>query len=301
MEQKNLNILLVEDNPGDVFYFKEIFKKAEKSGSISRSFSLKAVSSVDGAVKLTRNTFDAILYGMDIEDIGRVVMEFPDTPVIAFAKTGSDAEAIESVKKGAQDCLTRKDISVGRLVCSIENSIYRHSALVSMRKYALVDNLTGLYNRHGFFTLADQQLFHASRKKRKVALFYIDLDGMKAINDSYGHSEGDAALIEATEVLKTTFRKSDIIARLGGDEFAVLALETDDSNINNIVSRLKSNVEVVNSRNKREHGLSLSIGTATYDYKNPIELEKLMNKADASMYSEKFSKKSLLNSKKVAV
>ena len=84
---------------------------------------------------------------------------------------------------------------------------------------SLHDELTGLYNRRGFITLAEQQLKIADRMKTSILLLFGDLDGMKFINDTFGHQEGNQALIDTTNILKDTFRGSDILARVGGDEF----------------------------------------------------------------------------------
>src|SRR5712664_463698 len=90
---------------------------------------------------------------------------------------------------------------------------------------ALTDELTGLYNRRGFMAVAERQLKLGRRSGRGMLLFVMDVDRMKHINDSFGHSEGDRALKRTADALEETFRDSDVVARLGGDEFAVLAIE----------------------------------------------------------------------------
>lgn len=154
------------------------------------------------------------------------------------------------------------------------------------RKLSLTDELTGLYNRRGFLTLAIQQLKMANRFNGEVCLFYMDLDDLKLINDRFGHKEGDVALIEISNVLKRTFRESDIIARIGGDEFAVLAIGTTDS-CEEIVSRLETNLKVANTLVERGYALSLSIGTSHCNPQNPISIEELLIQADKAMYEKK--------------
>lgn len=92
------------------------------------------------------------------------------------------------------------------------------------------DELTGLYNRRGFITLARQQLKIASRMNKGMLLLFADFDELKRINDIFGHKAGDRALLGVSDILKGIFRESDIIARIGGDEFVVLAVETEDVN-----------------------------------------------------------------------
>lgn len=152
------------------------------------------------------------------------------------------------------------------------------------------DELTDLYNRRGFLTLAEQQLKMANRLKRGISLVFADLDGMKKINDTLGHKEGDSALIDTSNILKKTFRESDIIARIGGDEFAVLAVETHDVSIEVFIARLKSNLEAHNVEELHHYKLSLSIGFSCYDPDNPCSIEKLLALADTNMYEQKRKK-----------
>ncbi|HEY0971402.1 MAG TPA: two-component regulator propeller domain-containing protein [Gemmatimonadales bacterium] len=91
-----------------------------------------------------------------------------------------------------------------------------------LRTMSLRDDLTGLYNRRGLLTLAEQQVRVASRDRRGFVLLFADLDGLKGINDTHGHAAGDRAITDAAALLRETFREADIIARLGGDEFVVL-------------------------------------------------------------------------------
>jgi diguanylate cyclase (GGDEF)-like protein len=149
------------------------------------------------------------------------------------------------------------------------------------------DELTGLYNRRGFFTLAEQQFRMAKRLKTKILLVSADVNGLKWINDNLGHHEGDKALIEAAEVLRESYRESDIIARVGGDEFVVLVAEGNDINRDVLTSRLRENLDIHQSRQSRTYELSISVGTVQFDPENPASLEELMISADQLMYQHK--------------
>jgi diguanylate cyclase (GGDEF)-like protein len=122
-------------------------------------------------------------------------------------------------------------------------------------------------------------------------LFFADLDLLKQINDTLGHEEGDRALIEAADVLKETFRVSDIIARLGGDEFAVLAINTDGVNSEVFPDRLQQLIEIRNNQVDRRYKLSISIGCSHYDPENPCSIDDLLLRADKQMYEKKQRKK----------
>ncbi len=153
------------------------------------------------------------------------------------------------------------------------------------------DPLTGLRNRRGFLSLTEQQLKVSDRAKKRLILFFADLDGLKEINDTLGHEEGDKALIEAASVFKEAFRSSDIIARMGGDEFAVLAIDTEEINPVIISNRLQNRIETHNNQPNRKYMLSISTGYSFYDPENPSSIDELMAGADKMMYEQKKSKK----------
>jgi diguanylate cyclase (GGDEF)-like protein/PAS domain S-box-containing protein len=161
----------------------------------------------------------------------------------------------------------------------------------ALRALSLTDELTGLYNRRGFFTLTDQILKLARRQKKGIFMLYADIDNLKEINDTFGHKEGDIALIETADILKKNYRESDIIARIGGDEFVIIPIGTTGDNIDIITSRFQKSIEIYNSKNKREYNLSLSYGLAYYDPENPCSIDELLTQADKTMYEHKRYKK----------
>ena len=127
-----------------------------------------------------------------------------------------------------------------------------------------------------------------------MQLYFADLDGLKWINDTLGHDEGDKALIEAAAVFKETFRTSDIIARLGGDEYAVLAVDINEANSEIFTARLQSLIDTRNNQENRKYKLSISVGCSYYDPENPCSIDELMASADKLMYEQKQNKKNLL-------
>jgi diguanylate cyclase (GGDEF)-like protein len=167
----------------------------------------------------------------------------------------------------------------------------RKSMEEKVHNLSITDQLTGLNNRRGFLSLAGQQLKLSSRTKSGMLLFFADLDLLKQINDTLGHEEGDKALIEAADVLKETFRTSDIIARLGGDEFAVLAINTVGVNSEVFSDRLEQLIEIRNKQEDRQYKLSISIGCSHYDPENPCSIDDLLLRADKLMYEQKQRRK----------
>jgi diguanylate cyclase (GGDEF)-like protein/PAS domain S-box-containing protein len=183
------------------------------------------------------------------------------------------------------------DGSFGGYICSCYDIQDRKTIEKSLEIMSTTDELTGLLNRRGFFTLARQQVRLANRNSQKLLLFYMDLDGLKRINDTLGHAEGDLALVEAATVLREIFRESDIIGRLGGDEFAVLLFEpTSFSDEQAIFSRLRETLHAKNTRPGRVYTLELSAGIKSYDPANPCTIDELISRADTLMYEEKRSK-----------
>jgi diguanylate cyclase (GGDEF)-like protein len=157
-----------------------------------------------------------------------------------------------------------------------------------LRHLALTDDLTCLYNRRGFFASATQQLKLARRNGQSMLLFFCDLDNLKNINDSFGHREGDRALVRTADALEAVFRDSDVMARLGGDEFAVLALEASGRNEESILHRVEKTIRKTNAEESR-YNLSLSIGVARFNPMDNTALADLMADADRAMYEKKRS------------
>jgi diguanylate cyclase (GGDEF)-like protein len=151
---------------------------------------------------------------------------------------------------------------------------------------AFTDELTALLNRRGFTAIAQHQLKVGRRSARGMILFFVDVDGLKNINDTYGHGEGDRALKRAAKALEMTFRDSDVIARLGGDEFAVLAIEASRNSEAAMRSRLSRALKLICEKEAR-YDLNLSLGAARVEAGSKSSMRKLMDRADQSMYAQK--------------
>ena len=170
-------------------------------------------------------------------------------------------------------------VLIGETVARTVSRLRRTEAELS--RLALHDDLTGLANRRAFVTVGEQLLRMAERAGDTVLVVYADLDGMKAINDRYGHAAGDDALRQAARLLKETFREADLVARIGGDEFCVLlpgrAAEAKAS-----IDRLR---EVLVNQWPGFPAVSLSLGVA--EGWPGCTIEDLICRADAAMYSDK--------------
>jgi diguanylate cyclase (GGDEF)-like protein len=152
---------------------------------------------------------------------------------------------------------------------------------------SITDELTGLLNRRGLLYFAQKQCDIASRNNFNLYFLFVDVDGLKAINDNHGHEEGDKALKATSNILNETFRSSDVISRIGGDEFVVLAIEYPEITIDQITGRLKTNLNTYNTKAEKHYKLSLSMGLIPYVSGEPCDLDKLLSKADKLMYEQK--------------
>ena len=141
----------------------------------------------------------------------------------------------------------------------------RHRLQAELRRMSVTDDLTGLNNRRGFFMLAEQEMKLARRLKKDLLLVFVDLDDFKSINDTHGHHVGDQALAETADILRTTFRESDVLARLGGDEFVALAMFSPEETDDVIETRLHQTLAEHNGRAGRRYALSISTGMARFD------------------------------------
>jgi len=237
------------------------------------------------------------------------------TYIILLTALQHKERMVEGLEAGADDYLIkpfdrselRVRLQAGARIVELQSSLSqrvreleaaiaeRKQAETALRNLSLTDDLTGLYNHRGFFNLAEHHLRTARRSGKPSLLLYADMDGLKEINDTLGHSEGSLAIARTAEVLKQTFRSSDIISRLGGDEFAILAQNVPSDEIENIITRLKANLRAKPEQSKYGYQLSLSMGAVWIPHDNTLSIHELVDRADKAMYERKRSKKKLAN------
>lgn len=158
-----------------------------------------------------------------------------------------------------------------------------------IHKLSITDELTGLNNRRGFYLRSDAALHAARRHGGACLLIFLDVDGLKLVNDSQGHEVGDALLADVAALLKGSLRESDVIARIGGDEFCVLIIEPDcDQAV--LRDRLLDAFERFNQDSDRTYEVSASIGLVPVDAADSDSIDELLARADELMYEEKKGK-----------
>jgi two-component system, cell cycle response regulator len=290
-----ITILLVEDNPGDARLLHEAFAEIPDS-----RFELAHCGTLAQALEfLAQSKPDIVLSDLGLPDsqgleaVRRIHEVAPDVPLVVLTALNDDALALQSLQQGAQDYLVKGQIDGDLLWRALCYAMERQRIHLLLLNLALIDDLTGLNNRRGFMALAGQQMKLAYRTQKPFLLVFIDLDGMKRINDTFGHQEGNRALVDTACVLKDSFRQSDVLARLGGDEFVCLVVDGVENTSEVVSHRIQQKLISHNADVGRRYDLSFSVGIVAADMTQPADLEQLLSKADAVMYQQKQEKLAL--------
>ena len=212
--------------------------------------------------------------------------------LVAVAETGEATETEIQPRVGplADKWLSCQIVALGRGVAITARDVTdRRRNEDELRALSLVDSLTGLFNRRGFEAIAAQQLKSAEHSTKSSFLFYFDMNDFKSINDTWGHAAGDDALMKMSDVLRMTFRETDVVARMGGDEFVALALNCGEVT-NAVLARLRTELDQQNAHNTLaglEYSLSTGVGLARFTPDAPRSLEALLAIADRELYLDK--------------
>jgi len=228
----------------------------------------------------------------------RLIQERSQVPVIFLTGHSDPATLQRAVLTGPLGYIVKPFQEI-ELRCAIEVAMHKHRADVALREreealrrnaellenLSLVDELTDLKNRRGFLELAEQALKVAKRERHSLVLFFMDLNGLKSINDNLGHLVGDQALRDAAMLIRQTFRGSDIVGRLGGDEFVALAHVSGD--LDALTGRIREHIAAFNATSNRPYQVEFSLGTAVASGGGDETIESLIGRADAAMYEDK--------------
>ncbi len=304
-----MRILISEDDPISSRILSKMLAKWGHEVITTRD-GLEAWAVLSGMDAPPLAILDWMMPEMDGPEVCRKVRrEITNSPpyLILLTARNRKEDLIEGLEAGADDFITkpfdahelRVRLKAGRRITELQSSlaervleleeaiVERKRAEDELRNLTLTDYLTGLYNRRGFFTLVSHRLKVSRRTRKDALIFYADLDGLKQINDTFGHNEGSQAIAGTAEVLRQTFRESDIIARLGGDEFAVLAADASSGEIKVITERLRENIRSYNERRQQKYALSLSLGAVCVEANTGLTIEELIAEADRAMYEQK--------------
>ena len=258
-----------------------------RTGSVHHDSVAEAMRFLDGT-RVSCVVLDARTPALDpMSALARLKEVRSDVPAVVVGADGNSTLALAAVQAGAQDVLAREGLDAASLERSIRYAIERKRTEVQLAHMALHDHLTGLPNR----LLFDDRLEHALQRRRDaqggVAVLFIDVDGFKRINDSLGHSAGDAALREAAVRIRAAVRPHDTVARLGGDEFTVLCEHLDgDGDALGIADRITEALARPVAIHNNDVVLRASIGVALAG-PTDMQPEELLRRSDDAMYQAK--------------
>jgi len=289
MDEQPIDVLVVEDNPGDARLVLEMLKEESSS-----RFNVKQAETVRDACDHLNgeHPIDVVLLDLSLPDesgldtVRRIVATAGAASVVVMTGAGDDELGRAAMHAGAQDYLVKGQVDGRMLRRALRYAIERHQMKRQLENLSLKDDLTGLNNRRGFLLLAEQQLKIARRNRVGFLLLFLDLDQLKHINDTLGHAEGNRAISEAADVLRSCFRQSDLVARLGGDEFGILSPDTDLLGAASLAEEVRSLVESEQPGGSGLGPVTVSIGCADWEGGDD-SAATLMLRADRRLYSAK--------------
>ncbi|MGC1521073.1 MAG: GGDEF domain-containing protein, partial [Steroidobacteraceae bacterium] len=282
MKQKLLKALVVLNNHENSWFLNGGFHESIDRHLIDVKSLAVSMDDLNGTLaRIAQQTPDVLLVDSTLAPnfmsnmVIQVRYRMPDLPVVLLPNIGADPRTGNGLDSGMMAADT-----IARTIRYAEGQLGLQRTLLQM---ALRDDLTGLHNRRGFTALATRYLQWARGTGQNLAMLFADIDGLKSINDRFGHGEGDRAISLTAAAIKETFRRFDVTARLSGDEFVALIIEAPGHSVEVIRDRLQANL-AERSAAERRYALSLSVGVAYFDPGKPVALQELMRQADAALY-----------------
>lgn len=285
-----VSVLLIEDNPGDARLVQRMLARAP--GHDYEMFHVKRLE--DALSSLEAQPFQLVLVDLSLPDargmdsVTRLQAMVPSVPIIVMSGLSDEELAVHAVQIGAQDYLVKGEVDARALHRAIRYAVQRKATEERLAQLAHYDQLTGLANRTTFREHARRALARARRHPGTLpAIFMLDLDRFKAVNDTLGHDTGDSLLVRVGERLTSAVRRSDTVARLGGDEFAVLI--EDIKKEDQIATPAQHIIEALGPEvylDEHEVRVTTSIGIAVFP-ENGETVEELLKNADSAMYRAK--------------
>jgi diguanylate cyclase (GGDEF)-like protein len=273
-----VRILLIEDNPRHAQLLQDVMGEVIPATSGAQPYELTHVTGLaEGLERLNSGEFDVVLLDLSLPEakgldaLMRIRERHEDVPVIALMARGEDDLAGQALQAGAQDFLQKGKVDGELLARSIRSAVQISNLQSALRSLSFIDGLTGLYNRRGFVTLGEPYIKRAQRQKGQFLIVSADLAGLKQINTVASYDEGDAVLRAVAEILKKSFRDSDLLARLEGGNFAVMAVDANTDKAPIIATRVQYNVQEWNNRTIRKYELKINLGFTEFDPGGAIE------------------------------
>lgn len=289
MTTQTCRLLLVEDEPVTARITRRML---EKVGNGYYDITLTTTLE-DSLTALKSQDFDVVLTDLNLPDSkGLNTPEYiisvdPDVAVVVLTSTESDDIGIKAVQLGAQDYLVKGAFSDSTLHRCILYSRERHRLQHTIKQLAVIDELTGLYNRRGFNSLKSDVLERARESVHRGFLCYFDLDDFKNINDRFGHPSGDEALTEFAILLRRVFRKETVLVRIGGDEFLAMGVEARPGLLDENLQLLQALLKEQNKEREESYQLGTSVGLTTFGRETTLDMDQVLAMADKALYVDK--------------
>tara|TARA_R100000027_G_scaffold38198_2_gene28188 strand:- start:18060 stop:18971 length:912 start_codon:yes stop_codon:yes gene_type:complete len=288
-----LRILLVEDDPLAAKLVRLILSKGK--GLETDTTHVTTIGSAKEA--LAEHGYDVILLDLNLPDSNteetlehcKKIAE--NNPVIVLTGNDSEEIGVKAVQLGAQDYLVKGEYNDRILLRALRYARERHRMWSTLRRLSVIDELSGLYNRRGFFAVVEQQFKEVmATPSGSVLLFFFDLDKFKQVNDTFGHDRGDDALRSFSDILKSTFARDDSVARVGGDEFVAFIGNLDGRNPDDVIRSFEGALERFNAEKKLPFPILSSYGYRLVTAEEKTTLDQALGDADSSLYEQKRSK-----------
>jgi two-component system, cell cycle response regulator len=259
------------------------------------AFTLTPVGMSDEAIaRLAEERVDVVLLDLTgpldvaMDLLVRVRIQVPEIPVVVLVEPGHKGESVgaAAVEAGACDSVVKEELSSALLARVLHYAIERYRLHATLDQLSLMDPLTGLYNAHGFRTLAEHHLKLAHRT-RGLVIAVADVRALDQLNAAHGRDAGDRALVAASQVLRETFRASDVIARMGNDDFATLMLDATDDTTQLVAPRLTQRLEHYRAAHRDSPWrLAMTVGLARVAPGMHSGIDELLAEAGAAALAE---------------
>jgi len=291
---ENMVLLMLEDDPLAAKLVRLVLQR-----HMGRRIRLDQESTLEGAIKAAQSYhYDVVLVDLNLPDseglqtLERFLDEVPDAAVVVLTGNEDEGEGLRAVQLGAQDYLVKGDYNPRVLMRTLGYAKERHRIMTALRRLSVMDELTKVYNRRGFFSLS-RELYDDRMKGlgEPGCVLYFDLDNFKQLNDTHGHDLGDAVLRLFAEALGRSFTGNDVVGRMGGDEFVALALGYSGDRLQQVLERLAASFDDMTADLGVDAAFGFSVGVYCFDAGEGVSLDSAMLEADRDLYRNKRSKK----------
>ena len=286
LRNQNITLLVVDDS--------ELFRKQTRSVLETQHYTVLEAANGISALKIIKENADISLVmtdyhmpkmdGFELTAEIRKIRPMDKLAIIGTSAYGNPLLSSQFLKRGANDFLT-KPYFEEELICRINQNVEIIERIAQLHEASIKDQLTQLYNRRYFFGTGEKLFENARRQNLDIAIAMIDIDNFKSVNDTYGHGDGDVALIEIAEILQKIFRASDIVTRFGGEEFIIMAVNMSPDHRENHFETVRQKIEslvIETAQNKFNTTVSIGVATSLQD-----TLDSMVQKADELLYQAK--------------